>query len=78
MGQLFNRITKSIMTRKHEAMEMVSKKVLNKFGYPNNIEVFSFQQNNDCYFVDVSTGEAIAKVEMKNYCYNIWLSDNLK
>lgn len=66
------------MLQKHEAMEIVSKKVLNKFGYPNNIEVFSFQQNNNCHFVDVSTGEVVAKVEMKNYCVDIWLSNNIK
>ena len=77
MKQLFNSIHKSTMSRKHEAMEAVSKKILNKFGYPNNIEVFSFQQNNDLHFVDVLTNEVVAKIEMKNYCFHIWTSSNL-
>ena len=77
MEQLFNGIRKSIMSQKHEAMEIVSKKILNKFGYPNNIEVFLFQQNNNLHFVDVLTNEVVAKIEMKNYCFHIWTSSTL-
>ena len=77
MEKLFNKVHKSLMSRKHDAIEIVSKKVLNKFGYPNNIEIFSFQQNNDLHFVDVSTNEVVAKVEMKNFCFHIWISNTL-
>ena len=65
------------MSQKHEAIEVVSKKILNKFGYPNNIEVFSFQPNNDLQFVDVLTGDVVAKIEMKNYYFRVWTSGAL-
>lgn len=74
MEKLFTKISNSIMNKKYEAMEIVSKRILNVYGYPNSIEVFYFHYNNDCQFVDISTGEIVAKIEMKNFCFYIWFS----
>lgn len=69
--------TKSIYQKKHEAIECVSRKILNKFGYPNDIELVSDTTNNDVRFVLMTDGSVVAKVLCSNFNVEIRLSHHL-
>lgn len=67
----------SIMRIKREKLEFVCRAILNKLGYPNNIEIITFQQNNDVHFIDSLTNEVVAKVELRDFVWHVWLCDSL-
>ena len=46
LQQMMNDRVKSIWESENEAKEKVSKVILNKLGYPNNIELFTYQNSN--------------------------------
>lgn len=66
LQQMMNDKAKSIWESQHEAKEEVSKIVLNKLGYPNNIELFTYQNSNKTEFVDVKTNTILACVDLVN------------
>lgn len=66
LQQMMNDRIKSIWEGENEAKEKVSKVILNKLGYPNNIELFTYQNSNKTEFVDVKTSTILACVELVN------------
>lgn len=53
LQQIMNDVSKSIWESEIETKEKVSKVILNKLGYPNNIELYTYQNSNKTEFVDV-------------------------
>ena len=66
LQQMMNDRAKSIWESQHEAKEKVSKVILNKLGYPNNIELFTYQNSNKTEFVDVKTNTILACIDLVN------------
>ena len=66
LQQMMNDVSKSIWESENEAKEKVSKVILNKLGYPNNIELFTYQNSNKTEFVDVKTNTILACVDIVN------------
>lgn len=66
LQQMMNDRAKSIWESENEAKEKVSKVILNKLGYPNNIELFTYQNSNKTEFVDVKTNTILACVDIVN------------
>ena len=64
LQQMMNDVSKSIWESENEAKEKVSKIILNKLGYPNNVELFSYQNSNKTEFVDVKTNTILACVDL--------------
>ena len=64
MQQMMNDRVKSIWESEIEAKEKVSKVILNKLGYPNNIELYTYQNSNRTEFVDVKTNTILACVDI--------------
>ena len=58
------------------AKEVVCEKILNVFGYPNNVELYTFHKNNATHFVDVVNGITLATVEVKNDEISFWVETN--
>lgn len=76
--ELRNKTSSTIFGALHEAKESVAKKIVNKYGYPNNIEVYTFQSNNDCHFVDVVSGDTVAKVELDRFfAVKVWIHGDI-
>ena len=72
MQQLMNDRIKSIREADTKAIEEVCKVILNKLGYPNNIELHKYVNSNKTEFVNVKTNEILASVETINdgiVCY---------
>ena len=57
---------KSIREADTKSIEEVCKVILNKLGYPNNIEVNLYQGSSKTEFVNVKTNEILASVETIN------------
>ena len=57
---------KSVWENETQAKELVAKRIVNFFGYPNNIEVNLYQGSSKTEFVDVKTNEILASVETAN------------
>lgn len=64
LQQMMNGKVKSIWESQHEAKEKVSKVILNKLGYPNNVEMYTYQNSNKTEFVDVKTNTILACVDL--------------
>ena len=62
----FDSVCKSIWENEIQAKEVVSKKLINVFGYPHNIEVNLYQGSSKTEFVNVKTNEILASVETVN------------
>ena len=56
----------SIWENEVEAKELVAKKLINVFGYPNNIELHLYQGSSNTEFVNIETNEILASVETIN------------
>lgn len=56
----------SIYENEIKAKEIVAKKISNVFGYPHNIEVYTYQHLNRTDFVNSNTSEILACVETIN------------
>ena len=48
----------------NEAKEKVSKVILNKLGYSNDVELFTYQNSNKTEFVDVKTNTILACITL--------------
>ena len=66
LQQMMNDRVKSIWESEIEAKEKVSKVILNKLGYPNNVELFTYQNSNKTEFVDVKTNTILACIDVVN------------
>lgn len=66
LQQMMNDVSKSIWESENEAKEKVSKVILNKLGYPNDTELFTYQNSNKTEFVDIKTNTILACVDLVN------------
>ena len=66
LQQMMNDRVKSIWESEIEAQEKVSKVILNKLGYPNNIELYTYQNSSKTEFVDIKTNTILACVDVVN------------
>ena len=64
LQQMMNDKAKSIWESENEAKEKVSKVILNKLGYPNDVELFTYQNSNKNEFVDVKTNTILACITL--------------
>ena len=66
LQQMMNDRVKSIWESENEAKEKVSKVILNKLGYPNNVVLRKYQNSNKTEFVDVKNNTILACVDLVN------------
>ena len=64
--QLMDDRIKAISEADTKSIEEVCKVILNKLGYPNNIELHKYVNSNKTEFVNVKTNEILASVETIN------------
>ena len=64
--QLMDDRTKAISEADTKSIEEVCKVILNKLGYPNNIELHKYTNSKKTEFVNVKTNEILASVETIN------------
>ena len=57
---------KSIWENEIEAKELVTKKLINVFGYPNELGLITYSGSSKTEFVNVKTNEILASVETIN------------
>ena len=62
----FDSVCKSVCENETQAKELVAKRIVNVFGYPNNIELRIYQGSGKTEFVNVKTNEILASVETIN------------
>ena len=62
----FDSVCKSVWENESQAKELVTKRIVNTFGYPHNIEVNLYQGSSKTEFVNVKTNEILASVETIN------------
>ena len=66
MHQLMYDRIKSIREADTKSIEEVCKVILNKLGYPNNIELHKYVNSSKAEFVNIQTNEILASVETIN------------
>ena len=66
LQQMMNDRVKSIWESEIEAKEKVSKVILNKLGYPNNVVLRKYQNSKRIEFVDVKTNAILACIDLVN------------
>ena len=66
MQQLMYDRIKSIREADTKSIEEVCKVILNKLGYPNNIELHKYVNSSKAEFVNIQTNEILAGVETIN------------
>lgn len=66
LRQAINSASRSVWENESQAKELVAKRIINAFGYPNNIEARTYQYANKIEFIDVKTNEILASVETIN------------
>ena len=64
LQRMLNDKAKSIQVMELETKEKVCKVILNKIGYPNNIELYTYQNSNKTEFVDIKTNTILACVDV--------------
>ena len=57
---------KSIWENEIQAKELVAKKLINVFGYPNELGLITYSGSSKTEFVNVKTNEILASVETIN------------
>ena len=62
----FDSVCKSVWENESQAKELVTKRIVNVFGYPHNIEVNLYQGSSKTEFVNIETNEILASVETIN------------
>ena len=62
----FDSVCKSVWENETQAKELVVKKLINVYGYPNNIELYIYQGSSKTEFVNIQTNEILASVETIN------------
>lgn len=76
MNQNIEQMFSTLHKEEALAKEVVCEKILNVFGYPNNIELYTFRNNNATHFVDVVNSITLATVEVKNDEISFWVETN--
>lgn len=66
MRKLAGTTRNSILYNELEAKEAVAKKLLDVFGYPNNIEMHTYSGSSKLEFVNIETNEILACIETIN------------
>ena len=66
LRQMIDTASRSVWENEIQAKELVAKRIINVFGYPNNIEVNLYQGSSKIKFVNVKTNEILASVETIN------------
>lgn len=66
LQRMLNDKAKSIQVMELETKEKVCKVILNKIGYPNNIELYTYQNSNKTEFVDIKTNTILACIGVIN------------
>lgn len=66
MRKLADTAYNSVRYNEIEAKELTAKKLLDVFGYPNNIEMYTYQGSSKVEFVNSVTNEVMACVETVN------------
>ena len=66
LRQMIDTASRSVWENEIQAKELVAKRIINVFGYPNNIEVNLYQGSSKTEFVNVKTNEILASVETIN------------
>ena len=66
LRQMIDTASRSVWENESQAKELVTKRIVNTFGYPHNIEVNLYQGSSKTEFVDVKTNEILASVETIN------------
>ena len=66
LRQMIDTVSRSVWENESQAKELVTKRIVNTFGYPHNIEVNLYQGSSKTEFVDVKTNEILASVETIN------------
>ena len=62
----FDSVCKSIWENEIQAKELVSKKLINVFGYPNELGLITYYGSSKTEFVNIQTNEILASVETIN------------
>ena len=62
----FDYVCKSVWENETQAKELVSKKLINVFGYPNELGLITYSGSSKTEFVNVKTNEILAGVETIN------------
>ena len=66
LRQMIDNVSKSVWENESQAKELVTKRIVNTFGYPHNIEVNLYQGSSKTEFVNIETNEILASVETIN------------
>ena len=66
LRQMIDTASRSVWENEIQAKELVSKKLINVFGYPHNIELHLYQGSSKTEFVNIETNEILASVETIN------------
>ena len=57
---------RSVWENENEAKELVAKRIINVFGYPNELGLITYSGSSKTEFVNVKTNEILASVETIN------------
>ena len=76
LHQKIETATRSVNTEYTLSKESVCEKLLSVFGYPHNIEIFTYQNSNKTEFVEVNNNTLLASVEIKNDEVSFWVETN--
>lgn len=66
MRKLLDSSCKSIWENENNAKELVAKRLLDVFGYPNNIAMYTYFGSSKTEFVNIETNEILACIETIN------------
>ena len=66
LRQMIDTLSRSVWEKEAEAKELVTKRIVNTFGYPHNIELHIYQGSSKTEFVNIQTNEILASVETIN------------
>ena len=66
LRQMIDTVSRSVWENESQAKELVTKRIVNTFGYPHNIEVNLYQGSSKTEFVNIETNEILASVETIN------------
>ena len=66
LRQMIDTASRSVWENEIQAKELVAKRIINVFGYPNNIVMHIYQGSSKTEFVNVKTNEILASVETIN------------
>ena len=62
----FDSVCKSVWENETQAKELVTKRIVNFFGYPNELGLITYSDSGKTEFVNVKTNEILASVETIN------------